>query len=363
MLPELTEDVLALFVFGPGTGELVVVHAPPGEWLVVDGCRAARVSYAQALLDHYAARPSVVVLTHPHADHAAGVADLVERYTRDEDRGLWPILGMVLPPQNEGAGNTADDQSALTGGVAERAVAAILSRWEMEPSIRWTLTVGDVRPLGDAMLTVLSPETSARTRARATYLQRRPVRWNDVASALLLEWNGLKLVLGSDLEKSGWRAALKRRKGLAIHRALKVPHHGSRGALVAGLLSSRSRAAEPTWIVTPFARANLPRFDAKGGVAFLHRYHSPVLLTSLPRSYAAQGGPPGEELERSQLDQLAKTDARDPARPGFPDCFVVMVAQANGSSSVQTGACSVRVVGADTRRGRASKLKERSGDP
>jgi hypothetical protein len=65
LLPELDPENLWLFVFGPGVGELVVVRAPPGAWLVVDGCRAARVPYAEKLLDHYRATPDIVVLTHP----------------------------------------------------------------------------------------------------------------------------------------------------------------------------------------------------------------------------------------------------------------------------------------------------------
>lgn len=37
-LPQIKENELQFFVFGPGTGELVVVRAPPGKWLIVDGC-------------------------------------------------------------------------------------------------------------------------------------------------------------------------------------------------------------------------------------------------------------------------------------------------------------------------------------
>jgi len=364
-LPALSSDSLALLVFGPGTGELVMVRAPPGEWIVVDGCSADRVAYAQAALDFYEAVPRIIVLTHPHSDHAAGVADLVERFTPEDAPKVWPLLGMVQPPDTEGAGDTHDPQGALRGGLAERAVAAIRSRWELHADCQWTMRIGDQRSLGQATLTVLSPEASVQERVGAAYRSGRRVQWNDVSSALLLEWKGLRLVLGSDLEKRGWRAALRRWSNLAIHRALNVPHHGSRGALVAGLLSAPSRAAEPVWVATPFASRNLPRFDTgpHGGIAFLHRYQSPVRLTSLPRRYDDQGGPPGHEMTRSRLSRIARTEARDPARPGFPDCFVVIQLDRSGVPAITHGACSVVVTGprtrsrASTRPGRTAKKR------
>jgi hypothetical protein len=35
-LPALAPDRLQVLVFGPGTGELVVVRAPPNDWMVID---------------------------------------------------------------------------------------------------------------------------------------------------------------------------------------------------------------------------------------------------------------------------------------------------------------------------------------
>jgi glyoxylase-like metal-dependent hydrolase (beta-lactamase superfamily II) len=77
-LPALAVDELHILVFGPGTGELVAVRAPPDDWLIVDGCGVGRTKYGPALLAHYGASPRLIALTHPHRDHAVGVADVVD---------------------------------------------------------------------------------------------------------------------------------------------------------------------------------------------------------------------------------------------------------------------------------------------
>lgn len=49
-LPELPPDQLAIFVFGPGYGELILVRVPPDVWMVVDGCGKGETTYATAAL-------------------------------------------------------------------------------------------------------------------------------------------------------------------------------------------------------------------------------------------------------------------------------------------------------------------------
>jgi hypothetical protein len=264
----------------------------------------------------------------------------------------WPLLGMLEPPDTHAPTPTRDPQGAYEGGVAERAVSAIRSRWDMKESCRWKMDPGDRRELGDAMLTVLSPEVGARARAWKAYQTGRRVQWNEVATALALEWRNVRLVLGSDLVEKpggGWTAALRRSRDLSIHRGLKVPHHGSREALHRPLLSSSRRIAPPTWIVTPFAPQNLPRLDPGEGVDLLHRYHTEVHLTAAPRAYSAQGGDAGARVTRGRLHKALSAGKHiDPPRPGFPDCFVAVSFDAGGGSNVECGPCSLVVV---SRRG------------
>lgn len=346
VLPELDPQRLWMWVFGPGVGELVVVRAPPGKWLIIDGCRAKRVSYAERLLDYYEAEPDIVVLTHPHRDHAGGVADLVNRFADEDDPDSWPLLGMIEPPDTRGAGRAGDQQAAYEGGVVERAVAAIQTRWDRNPACRWAMEVGDRMDLGEAVITVLSPEPAAREKAATAYRQDKRVEWNEVSTALLLEWQSTRLVLGSDLVEKpggGWSAVLEPFRDARTHDGLKVPHHGSAQALLPALLDDSSRSPR-AWIVTPFASQRLPRFDRKGGMALLHEHERDVLLTATPRAYDEQGGAPGQLVSRAELERVMKRgESLDPLRPGFPDCFVGVGFARGGEATTVPGPGSLLV--------------------
>ena len=96
-LPAAEPDCLNLWLFGPGFGELVLVCAPPGRWLVVDGCNGGDdLGYAQRALDALGAKPSLVLLSHPHKDHADGLREVIERATQAGDlpRSSVPVVGV-----------------------------------------------------------------------------------------------------------------------------------------------------------------------------------------------------------------------------------------------------------------------------
>lgn len=57
--------------------------------MVVDGCGVDGAGCAQRLLDRYGARPEMVVFSHPHLDHARGLAEVVEQATRGSE-AQWP---------------------------------------------------------------------------------------------------------------------------------------------------------------------------------------------------------------------------------------------------------------------------------
>jgi glyoxylase-like metal-dependent hydrolase (beta-lactamase superfamily II) len=175
-LPLLAPDRLQLLVFGPGTGELVLVRAPPGDWLVLDGCATHGVkSYALAVLSHYHQQDNVrfIALTHPHEDHAGGIAELVDALLQPASLPGWPRLGMIWPsPPGEPVGG--DEQDQFRGARVRQALAAILDRWERKPSCRWDLLRGDTRTLGEATLRVLSPAPAARA---DSWRLSPPARW------------------------------------------------------------------------------------------------------------------------------------------------------------------------------------------
>jgi hypothetical protein len=334
-LPELGDE-LTVFVFGPGTGELVAVRAPPDDWLIVDGCGVGRTKYGPALLAHYGATPRLVALTHPHRDHAVGVADIVDAFTQGPV-SAWPQIGLLWPTPRDRVG-MRDLQAYFRGGMVEDALSAIRNRWRRHPPCRWALDVGTSVRLGTATITVLSPERGACRDAWRSWERGTGYDPNQIATALDVEWRGHHVILGSDLVEQpgrGWSTAAHHCAHAQV--ATKVPHHGSVNAIHASWIRGG-----PMLAVTPFASSNLPRFDASGGIARMLATVDTVHLTALPRAYGQQGGG-AQRLTRRKLERLGEAEL-DPPVPGWPDCYVILSIAADGSTRLAHGPGSVQVI-------------------
>lgn len=315
-LPALRPDALTLFVFGPGKGELVAVHIPPGVWLIVDGCGATEPSYATALLDHYASATSTeqkiaaVVWTHPHGDHAGGLPELLARL-EPLDESSMPVLGFLPPTIDDERRDPEDLEAMARAGDVEHAASRFRRLWKRAPASRWEPIEGHVRSVGAATLTILSPSAATRAAGRADP--------NRLSTALLITWSDHRIVLGSDLTKPGWTEALAFDATLPKHTVFKVAHHGSKNALHTSM--ARSTLGDAIWVLTPFA-PSVPKFGAAEGVERMLRRVSHVRATSLPRAHWAQAGAP-QRFARSSLVEHRKL-VFDALTPGFPDCFVAV---------------------------------------
>lgn len=333
-LPALPADQLHVLVFGPGTGELVAVRAPPDDWLIVDGCGVGRTKYGPALLEHYGASPRLIALTHPHRDHAIGVADIVDTFTQGPTHG-WPKIGLLWPTPRDRV-SLRDVQAYFAGGIVEDALSAIIDRWRRHPASRWTLEVGSSTRLGEASVLVASPERGPARDAWKAWRRGDGHDPNQIATVLDVAWRGHHVILGSDLIERpgrGWSVA-QSRCGSAV--ATKVPHHGSTSALHVSWIRGG-----PHLVVTPFASSNLPRFDRDGGIARMLDTVDLVNLTALPRAHADQPGTP-LRLTRRQLERLGDAEL-DPPVPGWPDCYVIFSIAADGSTRLAHGPGSVQV--------------------
>lgn len=313
------DRALNLWVFGPGFGELIVVHVPGSGWLTVDGCSAQRTSWPLAFFEQFNAAPTHVLMTHPHLDHAGGLLQLIDEYTQPGEQ--WPRLGVLEPVAPPGA--AASQETHFHGQQADAVLTAMRTRWTSSPSCKWPLEVGTSEPVGDGWATVLSPEPDAGG-----------ADVNERATALEIRWKNAQLLLGADLIETpglGWTRALARRPALREHHAIKVAHHGSLAAQHAPVLQRSAAQAEALTVVTPYSKGHkLPDFAADGGVELLLRHTSRVLMTALPQSYETQNRNP-RTWTRSELDALQKpVAAAEPVGP-FPSCFVHAAFDAEGA--------------------------------
>jgi len=247
-----SQTVTATFL-DVGQGDACVVELPHGRVLVVDGGGSfdpkfdpGRQVIAPFLWRRGIRRIDLLVLSHPHPDHANGLATLVDEFSVGE---VW----------------TNGQETQQPGTVALLAAAA-----------RRRVPLGQPRALtlGGASIEPLWPFDD--TGALATDPARGE---NDNSLVVRLGWRGRSLLFAGDLEADGEAGLLAR--GLAAADVVKVPHHGSKTSSTADFVAAthpavavisvgeRNRWGFPNPGVTARWRgagARVMRTDRDGGV-------------------------------------------------------------------------------------------------
>jgi len=186
-------------VLDVGQGDAILVEGSRGGRMLVDGGPdPGRLLIAlDERLPAWDHRIDTVVLTHPHEDHAAGLAVLLSRYR----------IGRIYEP------------GMIGPGPGYTAMAALLAHGGPPHG---TLSTGDRLALDDVRFRVLWPDPG-----------RVPLRPSDGGSAinnvsivLLGEVGGRRFLLAGDVEEQVDPELLAR--GLPQVDLLKVAHHGSR---------------------------------------------------------------------------------------------------------------------------------------
>jgi competence protein ComEC len=193
----LTSGAIAWLVLGPvpdlpdpgvvvldvGQGDAILISGGEGLFALVDG-GPDPATLAENLAEYRVRSLDLVVLTHPHADHEAGLAGLP---------GRIPI-GVLWAESADDA--EVDARPDLIQTYRDVGVAVVDPR------------VGDVYRLGALVITVLGPE-------------RQYASVNDESIVLMVEGPARSMLLAGDIETH----AQEDLGGLEAD-VLKVPHHG-----------------------------------------------------------------------------------------------------------------------------------------
>ncbi len=332
-LEQLDAELLYVFVAGPGYGEGVAVALPGRGWLLLDGCRcdldAGGGFPLASILDRWRRQDDVVeamVLSHPHQDHAAGFADLVE--TLDPARVIVAGTGSVSERRDLGrAWRTRLDTEPLSNRrVLCRAVEAALQAvetWSQRRGQRPTLmSDGSTLRLDrlDVAVVARAPDrVLLREHLEAVVLTSS--RANEASLVLEVSYGDSRLVLGGDLPRTrggtvvptGWDHVMANHPALGHHVGQKLPHHGSEEAIHPALHGPV--VSERAWWLTPYNRGHrLPRLESGQGLDQLLAAQEPIDLTALPASKSRQlhHPPPGslclDEL-RDRVDAVGTGNA------------------------------------------------------
>lgn len=186
-------DFLAL-----GQGDCIVIRAPGGETLIVDGGPAPRsqtrryTRLDEFLLSQGVDRIDAVFLTHPQSDHIGALPQAMERF----------VVGHVFEAGRQASGSEsylAFDRAAARSGAK-----------------RMTLSAGDRVSIGELELWTLHPDSHEPSDDV-----------NEDSLVLWMRWNDFDLLLTGDIGAET-EARLATRFENWDADVLKVPHHGSR---------------------------------------------------------------------------------------------------------------------------------------
>ena len=203
--PDGTTHITVLDV---GQGDAILIEGSNGGRMLVDGGPDPDrlLIELDGRLPPWDRRIDVVVLTHPHEDHVAGLALLLSRYR----------VGQVFEPgmRGPGPGYREWDSALAAAGAPERG----------------QLATGDRLAVDDLRFDVLWPDpgrvpTEPPDGGRSI---------NDVSIVLLGEVDGRRILLTGDVEDDVDPILAKR--GLPAIDFLKVAHHGSKTASTVAFL-------------------------------------------------------------------------------------------------------------------------------
>jgi competence protein ComEC len=192
-----------------GQGDAILIESAEGGRLLVDGGPDADrlLRILDRRLPPWDHRLDLVVLTHPHEDHVAGLPLVLGRYR----------IGHVFEPgfPGDGPGYTAFRETLRARGIRAE-----------------TLHAGDGLRLDDVAIRVLWPDASSIPAEMPG--TGRGV--NDLSIVLLAEVDGQRILLDADAEDDVDPTLVRR--GLSHVAVLKVAHHGSRTSTSDALLAA-----------------------------------------------------------------------------------------------------------------------------
>ncbi len=216
-----------------GQGDGAVLLLPDGSAVIVDGGTPmvggdpATHPVVAFLRRRAVRRVRLLVLSHPHPDHAGALAEVVRRFDVDE---VWTN------------GQPSEDPSvrALVAAARARGVRFGAPR---------ALVIDGVA------LAALAPRWAGALAADPLASE------NDNSLVLRVEYGGRRLLFAGDVEQAGEAALAGTGPGSVD--LLKVPHHGSRTSSSDELLE----ALRPRWAVASLAAGNRYRFPHPDVVA------------------------------------------------------------------------------------------------
>ena len=277
------DEEIELSIFGPGTGEGILVHCGYGQWFAVDSARLDGECWALWYLRQIGVPFSalkLILASHWHNDHVSGLADLISvapgatvafsnALDSHEFRAFLAVFNAAAAGNNRSKVSEFSQCIEIIRDRLQAGTPPVRLASQHLPLIE--LAVSGIR----ATAIALSPSTLDTLDALTTFVdlsalgldhRPRPLSAstpNHASVVLYIQIDGNSIILAADRETrnhpgKGWEVIINDPVLNQIPaEAMKIAHHGSQNGFYTEIwpnIVSRNSVG----VVTPFARHRLP---------------------------------------------------------------------------------------------------------
>ncbi len=330
-------DQLEITLLGPGRGECCLVHVGDGRWVVIDSCihsetrQPAALHYLESLGIEPVDAVHLIVATHWHDDHIAGIARIVEAcpnasFCTANSLTKQEFLAVVTPyaertsvAGGSGVGELFQviDHHRRADGSFKSMIYAAKDRTVLTTDSNAhgrSIEVKTLSPSDAQFEKFLTEIGSLMPKVRETRRRLTPQAPNHLSVVTWFGVGEVGILLGGDLEETtdvdtGWSVIVSsttRPKGRAF--AFKVPHHGSDNAHSADVWTEMLTDG-PYAILTPFNSGRTKR-PSRGDVSRITALTPNAYITAgVKGRRARRRSPMVERTIRETVGRLRHADS------------------------------------------------------
>lgn len=287
-------DECEVSVFGPGYGEGILIHLGNNEWMVIDSCidpatdRPVSLDYLEAIDVDPATAVKVILATHWHDDHIAGLDDVViaspnASFFFSSALKTVEFLTMIKAADQDSliisSGSSVfsriitafEERVKNNNRPGPQAASAYMILWRDGANRVEALSPGaDAYERSLREIASLMPEVKTAKRR----LVNRPL--NETSVVALVVFGDCISLLGADLQElgspvRGWSEIIESdRRPRVRAKVFKVPHHGAANAHHPGIWTDLLDE-NPIAVLTPFIKGlvSLPTEEDRARVRAL----------------------------------------------------------------------------------------------
>jgi len=202
------DGLLKIYFFNVGQGDSIFIETPSGHQILIDGGPGGKVlSKLGGVMPFYDKNINLVVMTHPDADHASGLVEVLEKYE---------VENVVF----------SDIESEKALYLAWKELVEKEGANIIDPIL------GKIIDLGDGVILHIIYPSESLTGQRFD-------KTNNNSIVAMLDYKDLEVLLTGDIEVKGERAILI--EGVDVDAdILKIAHHGSKTSSMEEFLSAVS---------------------------------------------------------------------------------------------------------------------------